>query len=120
MNAIHQNRLNLVNYIHQIQSIFAKKIIKITREIENLIVKRMFSGKAIVVIGARQVGKTTSVLKLLQSYTSLLILDGDDRIVRELLNEPSTEEIRNIIGNNTIVFIDEVYIFRCIPVHVFR
>ena len=80
----------------------------ITREIEKLIVKRMFSGKAIILIGARQVGKTTSVLKLLQSYTSPLILNGDDRIVRELLNEPSTEEIKNIIGNNKIVFIDEV------------
>lgn len=80
----------------------------IVRELENIIAKRMFSGKAIVVIGARQIGKTTSLLHLLQSYQDVLMLDGDDRIVRELLNEPTTEQIRNMLGNHKIVFIDEV------------
>lgn len=80
----------------------------IVREIENLIAKRMFSGKAIIVIGARQIGKTTSLLKLLQTYPDVLILDGDDRVVRESLNEPSTEQIKSIIGNHKIIFIDEV------------
>jgi len=80
----------------------------ITRQIEKLIASRMFSGKAIIVIGARQIGKTTSLLFLLQSYEDVLILDGDDRVTRELLNEPSTEQIKNIIGNHKIVFIDEV------------
>lgn len=80
----------------------------IQRDIEKLIAKRMFSGKAIVVIGARQIGKTTSLLNLLQSYTDVLLLDGDDRVTRESLNEPSTEQIKNIIGTHKIVFIDEV------------
>lgn len=80
----------------------------IVRDIEKLIVKRMFSGKAIIVIGARQTGKTTSLLNLLQSYPDVLFLDGDDRVVRETLNEPTTEQIKSIIGNNKIVFIDEV------------
>ena len=80
----------------------------IQRDIEKLIAKRMFSGKAIVVIGARQIGKTTSLLNLLQSYSNVLLLDGDDRVTRESLNEPSTEQIKNIIGGHKIVFIDEV------------
>lgn len=37
-----------------------------------------------------------------------MFLDGDDRIIMELLQNPSTEEIKNIIGNHKIVFIDEV------------
>jgi predicted AAA+ superfamily ATPase len=70
----------------------------ITREIEKLIAKRMFSGKAIVEIGARQIGKTTSLLTLLQGYEHVLILDGDDRVTRESLNEPSTKQIKSILG----------------------
>ncbi|MDO9633976.1 MAG: ATP-binding protein [Paludibacter sp.] len=80
----------------------------IIRDIEKLLTKRMFSGKAIVVIGARQTGKTTSLLNLLQSYSDVLLLDGDDRVVRETLNEPSTEQIKSIVGKHKIVFIDEV------------
>lgn len=80
----------------------------IIRDLEKLIAKRMFSGKAIIIIGARQIGKTTTLVNLLQGYTDVLLLDGDDRVVRELLNEPSTEQIKNIIGKHKIVFIDEV------------
>jgi predicted AAA+ superfamily ATPase len=80
----------------------------IIRDIENIVTERMFSGKAIVVIGARQTGKTTSLLNLLQAYPDVLLLDGDDRVVREILNDPGTEQIRSIIGKNKIIFIDEV------------
>ena len=80
----------------------------IERKIEKIIKKRMFSGKAVIVIGARQIGKTTSILDLLKDYDDVLLLDGDDRFTRNLLNEPDTEEIRNILGNHKIVFIDEV------------
>jgi predicted AAA+ superfamily ATPase len=80
----------------------------IERKIEQLIANKMFSGKAIIVIGARQIGKTTSIEKLMEVYSDVLQLDGDDKVVRDLLNEPSTEQIRNIIGNQKVVFIDEV------------
>jgi len=80
----------------------------INRKIEQIIAKKMFAGKAIIVIGARQVGKTTSILNLINNQENVLILDGDDSFTRDLLNEPSTEQIRNIIGNHRIVFIDEV------------
>jgi hypothetical protein len=95
--------------LNKIITIFASNLgVMIQRDIEKLIAKRMFSGKAIVVVGARQIGKTTSLLNLLQSYTDVLLLDGDDRVTRESLNEPSTEQIKNIIGAHKIVFIDEV------------
>lgn len=81
---------------------------KIERYLKDIIVKKLFKNKAIIVIGARQIGKTTLLNELLASYENTLFLDGDDRITRELLQNPSTEEIKNIIGNHKIVFIDEV------------
>jgi hypothetical protein len=80
----------------------------IIRDIETLIKERIMGGKAIIVIGARQTGKTTSLLNLLKSYNDVLLLDGDEKITRELLSEPGFEQIRSIIGNHKIVFIDEV------------
>jgi predicted AAA+ superfamily ATPase len=67
---------------------------------------RLFKGKVIIVIGPRQVGKTTLVNELLQSQ-NYLFLDGDDPTVRELLDTPNTERIRSILGNHKLVFVDE-------------
>lgn len=74
----------------------------LTEEIGN----RIGSGKAIVVIGPRQVGKTTLIESILKTKDYLL-LDGDDPKTRTLLNEPNTEQIRSIIGKHKFVFIDE-------------
>lgn len=68
--------------------------------------KRIGTGKAIVVIGPRQVGKTTLIKSVLGSKDYLL-LDGDDPKTRALLREPNTEQIRTIVGNYKFVFIDE-------------
>jgi hypothetical protein len=81
---------------------------KIERYLKDSIAEKLFKNKAIIVIGARQIGKTTLLNELLSSYENTLFLDGDDRITRALLQNPSTEEIKNIIGNHKIVFIDEV------------
>lgn len=67
-----------------------------------------FKGKAIIVSGARQVGKTTMLENMLQKYhDQLLTLDGDDITIQELLNRPNTQQIKQIIGGKRIVFIDE-------------
>lgn len=81
---------------------------EIKRFLKDAIADKLFKSKAIVLIGARQIGKTTLLNQLLSSYENTLFLDGDDPITRELLQNPSTEEIRNIIGNHKLVFIDEV------------
>ena len=80
----------------------------IFRNVEEVISRRLFSGKAIVVIGARQTGKTTSVNNILTILQDVLILNGDDSVVRALLSPANTEQIRAVIGKNKIVFIDEV------------
>ncbi len=70
--------------------------------------KVFFKGKAIIVSGARQVGKTTMLEDILQKYQEeLLSLDGDDTTIQDLLNRPNTQQLKQIIGKKKIVFIDE-------------
>lgn len=76
------------------------------RTLSNKIKSRMDSGKAIVVIGPRQVGKTTLIESIFESKDYLL-LDGDDPKTRTLLTQPNTEQIKRILGNYKYVFIDE-------------
>jgi len=77
-----------------------------TRYLSEIIKNRIGSGKAIVVIGPRQVGKTTLIESILETKDYLLF-DGDDPKTRTLLTEPNTEEIRTLIGKYKFVFIDE-------------
>ena len=77
-----------------------------SRLIRDRINKRIDSGKAIVVIGPRQVGKTTLIESILETK-DFLLLDGDDPKTRTLLSEPNTEQIRAILGKSKYVFIDE-------------
>jgi uncharacterized protein len=77
-----------------------------SRYIRERIERRLGSGKAIVVIGPRQVGKTTLVESILET-NEYLLLDGDDPKTRTILTEPNTEQIRTILGKYKFVFIDE-------------
>jgi len=66
----------------------------------------MGRGKVIIISGPRQVGKTTLIRKIIEG-SDYLFFDGDDPKVREILDTPNTEEIRRLIGNKKLVFIDE-------------
>lgn len=78
----------------------------IKRDLEAQINNRFGKGRAIILIGPHQVGKTTLINKLLEDKEHLF-LNGDDPTVRKLLTNPNIEQLKNIIGNNKIVFIDE-------------
>lgn len=89
----------------------------IDRIIEKQIRDSFFRGKAIVIVGPRQSGKTTLVNKILEDYGSeSLFLDADDPNVEKLLTRPNTMQIESIIGNKTIVFIDEAQRIRDIGI----
>lgn len=70
------------------------------------IIEKYNKGKAIILVGPRQVGKTTLLKKMLDNK-SHLFLDGDDPSVRTLLEKANTEQLKSIIGNFKFVFIDE-------------
>lgn len=76
------------------------------RTIENLIKEKINGGKAIVVVGARQVGKTT-LLKSILKDKDYLFLDADDPATRNFLQSPTTEQIRTFIGDYKYIFLDE-------------
>jgi predicted AAA+ superfamily ATPase len=78
----------------------------INRTIESKITAKLGKGKAIILLGPRQVGKTT-LLKNIIGSKEHLFLDADDPTVRNLLDHVNTEQLKRIIGKHTIVFIDE-------------
>ena len=83
-----------------------KNIIK--RSLQETITGRLFKGKVIIVLGARQVGKTTLIEHILSDLDDPVIeLNGDEADVRELLADTTSTQLRAIIGKNKIVFIDE-------------
>lgn len=79
----------------------------INRELEKRIRERIGKGKAIVLLGPRQTGKTTLIKKIIGSNDAVISLSGDDSLVREQLSQQNTQEIKRIIGNKKILFIDE-------------
>jgi len=80
----------------------------IKRQLSERIESKLFQGKAIVVSGARQVGKTTLLNAMLEHCTgNILYLDGDDVTIQNLMTRPNTQLLKQIIGNNNIIFLDE-------------
>jgi len=68
----------------------------------------MFQGKAILILGPRQVGKTTLVKMLVnQAEKSFVWFDGDEADVRTLFTDMTSTRLQAIIGSKEIVVIDE-------------
>jgi uncharacterized protein len=69
---------------------------------------RLFKGKALLVFGSRQVGKTTFVQQLVaDTNKKTLILNGDESDVIALFENPNVLKLKNIIADNEILVIDE-------------
>ncbi|MBQ9254247.1 MAG: ATP-binding protein [Bacteroidales bacterium] len=80
----------------------------IQRTIQPLIESKLFKGKVILIIGARQVGKSTLLKQITrQRNESVLFLECDDPVIRQTLTDINLSEIRDIIGQNKIIVIDE-------------
>lgn len=80
----------------------------IARTIEQLIKKRLFKGKAIIIYGARQVGKTSLLKKITQETSEkTLWMNCDEADVRETLSNTTSGRLKALIGNHKILIIDE-------------
>jgi len=68
----------------------------------------MFKNKVLVLIGARQVGKSTLLQELLQQMNGkYLVLNGEESKTKTLFDDVSIEKLRLIVADNKIVLIDE-------------
>ena len=80
----------------------------ITRTLQARIEQKLFKGKAIVVVGARQVGKTTLFNEVLRGRPEkILRLNLDEADARELLTNPTMADLQQLIADHVIVMIDE-------------
>lgn len=80
----------------------------IKRYLEDVIPRYLFKGKAILIFGARQTGKTTLVNKIVeQTGKKALFLYGDDRATRNILTADSKERLAGITAGYDILVIDE-------------
>ena len=80
----------------------------IKRSIENLIKGQLHGGRAIIVMGARQVGKTTLLKQVFSTDSNdVLWMSGDEPDVRGMFENMTSTRLRSIIGNHRVVIIDE-------------
>jgi predicted AAA+ superfamily ATPase len=80
----------------------------IFRTLQNEIESRLFKGKAILLFGPRQTGKSTLIHAILSAQEkSFLYLNGDEADVRDILSETTSTKLRNLVGPHPLVFIDE-------------
>lgn len=79
----------------------------IHRTLEEKIAPLLEGNKAIIIIGARQVGKSTLLNGLLGSKKDVLWMNGDDMDIQALFADMSSTRMRALLGNNKFLVIDE-------------
>ena len=80
----------------------------ISRRLYGRIEEQLFKGKAIILVGPRQVGKTTLLQQLVSnSSRSVLSLNCDEPEVQSMLTATNIAKLKTIIGNHELVVIDE-------------
>ena len=79
----------------------------IERTIEEPIRADFGKGKVILILGARQTGKTTLLQQLAGKVKNVVMLNCDNADDRELLSSPSTTSLAAVAGNADFLMIDE-------------
>jgi len=80
----------------------------ILRELTEVVKEKIGRGKAIIILGARQTGKTTLVKAFIPTDSTLgLFFDADNTEVQEIFSNMNLERLKNIIGKAKTVIIDE-------------
>ena len=67
----------------------------------------LFRNKAVILLGARQTGKTTLLKHLFDSKENTLWLNGDEADVANLFANATSTSLKAVIGSHTVVIIDE-------------
>lgn len=78
------------------------------RSLQSQVEQALTRKRAVILYGARQVGKTTLVKKILEnSSRSSLFLNCDEPDLRESLTQKNSTELQQLIGDNALIVIDE-------------
>lgn len=80
----------------------------IQRELRSIIESKLFQKKAIIIVGPRQVGKTTLLKQIIGSSSKkTLYLNCDEPDVRERLESVTSTQLKAFIGDAEMISIDE-------------
>ena len=79
----------------------------IVRFLEKIISDNLFKKKVILLLGARQTGKTTLLKNIVSKNENTLWLNGDEYDIKERFKNATSTQLKALIGNHKIVIIDE-------------
>lgn len=79
----------------------------IKRTLQQNIVEQLFKGKAILLFGPRQTGKTTLCEMIASGRTDVLWLNGDEPDIRQLLDTVTSTRLKQLFGSKKLIIIDE-------------
>ncbi len=79
----------------------------IHRILEDHIKSVLGNGKAVLIMGARQVGKSTLLENIFQNRENLIWMTGDDIDVQELFRQMTSTRLKALLGNCKTLVIDE-------------
>jgi len=79
----------------------------IDRILRHRIEQQLYKGKAIILMGARQTGKTTLIEQLFPQNDDTLWLSGDDISTHSLLENMTAVRFRQILSGKRLLVIDE-------------
>ena len=83
---------------------------KIKRDLQLILNSKIGKGKVIILIGPRQVGKTTLLKELLSNTmpsNSVQYWNCDENEVRAILSQNSSNQFKSLIGKSQFIVIDE-------------
>ena len=79
----------------------------IQRILKEQIKDQMFKGKAIVLMGSRQTGKTSLLTEIFPSEQDALWFSGDDVDVQGMMENMTAQRMRMLLGDRKVIVIDE-------------
>lgn len=79
----------------------------IQRKLLSVLQEQMHKGKAIVLIGARQTGKTTLLKEVINDREHSLWLNADDMEIRDMVQNLTLSRLQSMFGRYRYIVIDE-------------
>lgn len=79
----------------------------IERKLAKIIEFDLFKGKAIILFGARQTGKTTLLKSVFSKFDHVLWLNGDDPDTQGIFDQPTSTRLKYLFANYRILILDE-------------